>query len=346
MGGCGGAGRKWSGKWDIKKTKQRKSVSCRRDIGSIQKSCCSQLTPEHARWLGERTWKDWDHSQIHPFLSPHVHNTWFCSLTLVYAISSRRMLVINPAVSFARQQNNLDFISLSAPDLGCLGRACRSTNNVSGPKCATMRIAQGPEVLSVRWDGCNVTTLNIRQDSSIRQLSGGSALNKSPPTNFSTKENIKQVSPFVPRIGVKQTFCLPCQRHDWFPVKQFLTPFVWKHKSTCPSTHNIAVSAALTIAGPKYFSPQSPIRVVNRATDSRYFSTRRVLHPFDNMKTLVYKDRTESYSPDVSPANVHDELVVLKKKLLNKVHFSLRFYQYYFFLSGIFISLWLLNVMF
>lgn len=181
-GAEGAAGRKRSGKWEIKKkTKQRKSVSCRRDIGSIQKSCCSQLTPEDARWLGERTWKDWDHSQIHPFLSPHIHNTWFCSLTLVYTISSRRMLIINPAVSFARQQNKLDFISLSAADLGCLGRACCSTNNVSAPKCSPMRIAQGPEVLSVRWDGCNVTTLNKRQDSSTWQLSGGSALNKPPP---------------------------------------------------------------------------------------------------------------------------------------------------------------------
>lgn len=151
-----------------------------------------QSTDTGTRSLAGRTDVEGLRSLPNPFLPPpthtHIHNIWFCSLTLVYRISSGRMLIITPAVSFARQQNNLDFISLSAADLGCLGRACRSTNNVSGPKCAPMRIAQGPEVLSISWDGCNVTTVNVRLNSSTRQLSGGFALNKVSSFTFRAED--------------------------------------------------------------------------------------------------------------------------------------------------------------
>lgn len=52
------------------------------------------------------TWKDWDHSPIHPFLSS-IHYAWFCSILggRVYDLSGC-MLAITPAELFTLHQNN------------------------------------------------------------------------------------------------------------------------------------------------------------------------------------------------------------------------------------------------
>lgn len=184
------------------------------------------------------TWKDWDHSPIHPFLSS-IHYAWFCSILggRVYDLSGC-MLAITPAELFTLHQNNSKQTSFQ-----WAGQTSRTV-------CVSFKILR-PQACNYQGPKVSRAPLNLKYEVNIFALSLGIIL----------KEEWKSYCLHRCRIVddyVAELYLL-CETQDWLPAKiMFLTSFVRKQNCICPSKHSRVLIAQCLLCGTHHFnSPES-----------------------------------------------------------------------------------------